>query len=160
MRQQSATLYTIQLGLNFIFMPLFFGYKRPIEGTIDILALTGSSAYLTYLYSQIDEVAAWTMVPYIGWLTFASYLAVCRFSKALAVIIALILRRLGLVTLTIGTLQIRKSITLQRISLHRPNMSTKLQKGRKRFDLSGNAIRVSLCDGPACLHSPRLSLSK
>lgn len=49
---------------------------RPIEGTADILALTGSSAYLTYLYSQIDEVAAWTMVPYLGWLTFASYLSV------------------------------------------------------------------------------------
>lgn len=57
-------------------MPLFFKYMRPIEGTADILALTGASAYLTYLYSQIDEVAAWTMVPYLGWLSFASYLAV------------------------------------------------------------------------------------
>lgn len=59
-----------------MFMPLFFRFQRPIEGTIDILALTGTTAYLTYIYSGIDEVAAWTMVPYLGWLTFASYLSV------------------------------------------------------------------------------------
>jgi hypothetical protein len=28
-----ATLYTIQLGLNLVWMPIFFGLKRPIEAT-------------------------------------------------------------------------------------------------------------------------------
>jgi benzodiazapine receptor len=39
--KHGATLYTIQLGLNLIWMPLFFWAKRPIEATVDIVALTG-----------------------------------------------------------------------------------------------------------------------
>ena len=74
--QQGATLYTIQLGLNLIWMPLFFGLKRPIEATVDIVALTGVTGYLTYIWSQVDPVAAWGIVPYVGWLSFATYLSV------------------------------------------------------------------------------------
>ena len=70
-----ATLYTLQLGLNLIWMPLFFGIGRPIEATADIVALTGTVGYLAYLWSSIDETAAWCMVPYLGWLSFATYLS-------------------------------------------------------------------------------------
>ncbi|KAL8678165.1 MAG: hypothetical protein Q9186_005456 [Xanthomendoza sp. 1 TL-2023] len=73
--KQGATLFTIQLGLNLIWMPLFFGLKRPIEATADIIALTGVTGYLTYVWSQVDSVAAWCMVPYLGWLGFATYLS-------------------------------------------------------------------------------------
>ncbi|KAI9847182.1 MAG: hypothetical protein M1837_003045 [Sclerophora amabilis] len=74
-QQQGATLYTIQLGLNLIFMPLFFGFGRPIEATVDIVALTGVTGYLIYTWSQVDQVAAWALVPYLGWLSFATYLS-------------------------------------------------------------------------------------
>jgi tryptophan-rich sensory protein len=74
--QQGATLYTIQLGLNLAWMPIFFGLERPIEATVDILALGATAGYLTYVWSQVDEVAAWTMVPYLGWICFATYLCV------------------------------------------------------------------------------------
>jgi translocator protein len=72
--KHSATLYTIQLGLNLIWMPLFFVAKRPIEATVDIVALVGINGYLTYLWSSVDSVAAWCLVPYLGWLSFATYL--------------------------------------------------------------------------------------
>jgi translocator protein len=72
-------LYTIQLGLNLAWMPLFFGLERPIEATVDVLALLGTTSYLTYIWSKVDEVAAWTMVPYLGWICFATYLCVRRF---------------------------------------------------------------------------------
>ena len=58
-------------------MPLFFGLKRPIEATADIVALTGVTGYLTYIWSQVDPVAAWSIAPYLGWLSFATYLSVC-----------------------------------------------------------------------------------
>lgn len=74
--QHSLTLYSIQLGLNLAWMPLFFVAKRPIAATIDILALAGVNGYLTYLWSEIDEVAAWCQAPYLGWLGFATYLCV------------------------------------------------------------------------------------
>lgn len=72
--KHSATLYTIQLGLNLAWMPLFFGLKRPIEATADIIALVGINAYLTKLWWAVDRTAAWCMVPYLGWLSFATYL--------------------------------------------------------------------------------------
>ncbi|MCJ1408916.1 hypothetical protein MMC19_002993 [Ptychographa xylographoides] len=73
--KQGATLYTIQLGLNLLWMPLFFGLKRPIEATVDIVALTGITAYLTYIWGQVDVIAGWSLVPYLGWLGFATYLS-------------------------------------------------------------------------------------
>lgn len=72
--KHSATLYTIQLGLNLAWMPLFFGLKRPVEATVDIVALLGLNVYLTKLWWTIDRTAAWCMVPYLGWLSFATYL--------------------------------------------------------------------------------------
>ncbi|EON62081.1 hypothetical protein W97_01300 [Coniosporium apollinis CBS 100218] len=74
--KQGATLYTIQLGLNLIWMPLFFRLGRPVEASVDIVALTGITAYLAYIWGQVDEVAGWLLVPYIGWLSFATYLSV------------------------------------------------------------------------------------
>ncbi|KAL8717597.1 MAG: hypothetical protein Q9225_005167 [Loekoesia sp. 1 TL-2023] len=73
--KQGATLFTIQLGLNLVWMPLFFGLKRPIEATANIVALTSVTGYLTYVWSQVDSVAAWCMAPYLGWLGFATYLS-------------------------------------------------------------------------------------
>ncbi|KFY21794.1 hypothetical protein V493_07100 [Pseudogymnoascus sp. VKM F-4281 (FW-2241)] len=73
--KHGATLYTIQLGLNLLWMPLFFVAKRPIEATVDCLALTGTVGYMTYIWGKVDAGAAWCMVPYLGWLCYASYLS-------------------------------------------------------------------------------------
>jgi len=73
--KHGATLYTIQLGLNLIWMPLFFVAKRPIEATVDIVALTGVTGYLTYIWGQVDSVSALALAPYLGWLGFATYLS-------------------------------------------------------------------------------------
>ncbi|KAI9740381.1 MAG: hypothetical protein M1834_004961 [Cirrosporium novae-zelandiae] len=56
-------------------MPLFFTFKRPIEATADIVALTGITGYLTYLWGKVDKVAGWALAPYLGWLCFATYLS-------------------------------------------------------------------------------------
>ncbi|KAL5347392.1 hypothetical protein ACLOAV_007704 [Pseudogymnoascus australis] len=73
--KHGATLYTIQLGLNLLWMPLFFVAKRPIEATVDAIVLTGTVGYMTYVWGAVDEVAGWCMVPYLGWLCYASYLS-------------------------------------------------------------------------------------
>jgi benzodiazapine receptor len=70
--KHGATLYTIQLGLNLIWMPLFFRFGRPIEATADVVALTGVTGWLIYVWGQVDETAGYALVPYLGWLTFAS----------------------------------------------------------------------------------------
>ncbi|KAK5132788.1 hypothetical protein LTR08_008673 [Meristemomyces frigidus] len=73
--KQGATLYTLQLALNLVWMPLFFAYRRPIEATVDIVALTATTGYLTYVWAQVDEAAAWCLAPYVAWLAFATYLS-------------------------------------------------------------------------------------
>lgn len=57
-------------------MPLFFRFKRPIEATVDIVALTGTVGYLAYIWGEVDEVSGWLLAPYLGWLGFATYLTV------------------------------------------------------------------------------------
>jgi translocator protein len=71
---QAAALYTVQLGLNLAWMPLFFGMRRPVAALADIVSLVGVNGYLTYLFFDIDEIAGWCMVPYLAWLGFATYL--------------------------------------------------------------------------------------
>lgn len=73
--QSGATLYTLQLALNLVWMPLFFTLKRPILATIDVATLTGVVGYMTYLFGQVDAVAGWCLAPYLGWLGFATYLS-------------------------------------------------------------------------------------
>jgi benzodiazapine receptor len=81
--KHGATLYTLQLGLNFLWMPLFFGIKNPFAATADILALGGTVGYLTYLWGQVDSVAGWCLAPYLGWLGYATYLTlgVCHLNN-------------------------------------------------------------------------------
>ncbi|KAF2132575.1 TspO/MBR-related protein [Dothidotthia symphoricarpi CBS 119687] len=74
--KQGATLYTIQLALNLIWTPLYFGMGRPKAATADILALGGVVSYLAYTWGQVDPACGWLLAPYLGWLSFATYLCV------------------------------------------------------------------------------------
>lgn len=62
-------------SLNLLWAPLFFVAKRPIEATVEIVALTGTAGYLAYIWGKVDPVAGWILVPYLGWLGFATYLS-------------------------------------------------------------------------------------
>lgn len=57
-------------------MPLFFGFKKPIAATADIIALSGVTGYLAYVWGQVDPVCGCLLAPYLGWLSFATYLSV------------------------------------------------------------------------------------
>jgi benzodiazapine receptor len=57
-------------------MPLFFGYGRPIAATADIVALTGVTGYMAYVWSKVDPMCGYLLVPYLFWLSFATYLTV------------------------------------------------------------------------------------
>jgi benzodiazapine receptor len=74
--KQGATLYSIQLALNLIWTPLYFGLGRPVAATADILALGGTVGYLAYIWGQVDPTCGWLLSPYLGWLSFATYLCV------------------------------------------------------------------------------------
>ncbi len=74
--RHGSTLYTIQLGLNLAWMPLFYGLNRPILATLDAFALLGINGYLAWLWgTKVDRVSGWLMAPYVAWLGFATYLS-------------------------------------------------------------------------------------
>jgi translocator protein len=72
--KHGATLYSIQLALNYLWMPLFFSLRRPILAAVDIISLGGVVGYMTYIWGKVDNRAAWALGPYMCWLTFATYL--------------------------------------------------------------------------------------
>ncbi|PWY74432.1 benzodiazepine receptor family protein [Aspergillus heteromorphus CBS 117.55] len=70
----SQALYTSQLMLNYLWMPLFFGLRKPGWALADILLLGGNVAVLMHSWWKHDRVAFWLMAPYAAWLGFATYL--------------------------------------------------------------------------------------
>jgi benzodiazapine receptor len=67
-------LYTFQLGLNFLWMPLFFGFRKPVAALLDITLLTACVGVLAGWFGTIDRTAGLLMWPYAAWLGFAGYL--------------------------------------------------------------------------------------
>jgi benzodiazapine receptor len=71
---RAQALYTVSLVLNFAWMPLFFGLRKPVSAMVDIVGLLGCVGTLTRWYGEIDRVAAFCMLPYLAWVGFATYL--------------------------------------------------------------------------------------
>ncbi len=67
-------LFVIQLVLNGIWSPLFFGLRNPLAGLIDIVLLWGFLAVLVRLSWREDRFAGILLTPYLLWVSFATYL--------------------------------------------------------------------------------------
>lgn len=66
--------YGAQLVLNWAWSPIFFGKRSILGGLIEIVALTGTAAACGVLFYQTNKVAGYLFVPYIAWLSFATFL--------------------------------------------------------------------------------------
>ncbi len=77
-------LYAIQLLLNAAWTPVFFGLHRLDLGFAVIVLLWLSIAATIAAFASVSAAAAWLMIPYLAWVTFASLLnfAVWRLNRA------------------------------------------------------------------------------
>lgn len=66
--------YYLQLCLNGLFMPLFFGYHSLWGSTVLSLILLWAIGRTIRLFARVDHFAALAMVPYIIWVCFACVL--------------------------------------------------------------------------------------
>lgn len=64
--------FLIQLIANYAWPPLFFGAREITLGLYLILFILAAAIVTTILFARIRKVAAWLMVPYLVWLSFAS----------------------------------------------------------------------------------------
>merc|ERR1712137_1483549 len=73
---QSPTLivYALQLAINALYCPLFFGLKRLDIALADIILLDTVLVYCIFLFSQISVLAAALMLPYLAWTIFSTAL--------------------------------------------------------------------------------------
>ncbi len=68
------TLYIVSLILNAIWTPLFFGEHRPDLALLDIALLWITILATFVAFTKVSRAAAWLLVPYLAWVTFATAL--------------------------------------------------------------------------------------
>jgi tryptophan-rich sensory protein len=66
--------FIVQLFLNAIWTPLFFGLRSPLAGLIDIVLLLSAIDLTAILFLRISKPAALLLVPYVLWVLFATVL--------------------------------------------------------------------------------------
>lgn len=72
--KSALTAYIIQLVLNFAWTPIFFRFNQYGLATLEILILLVLIIYTTYKFYKADKTAGYLMIPYILWVSFASFL--------------------------------------------------------------------------------------
>ena len=67
-------LFLAQLVLNAAWTPLFFGLHRPGVAFAEIFLLWLAIAASLVAFRPVSRVAAWLLVPYLAWVSFAAML--------------------------------------------------------------------------------------
>lgn len=64
-------LWLLQLALNALWMPLFFGLHLIGPALIEIGLLWAAIAVCIFRFQPVSSIASWLLVPYLAWVTFA-----------------------------------------------------------------------------------------
>jgi len=67
-------VFGLQLGLNALWSFLFFGLESPLLGLVEIIFLWLAIAATIVLFYRIRKSAAYLLLPYIAWVSFAAVL--------------------------------------------------------------------------------------
>ena len=67
----ALSVYVLQLLLNGLWSVAFFGVRRPDLALLEIVFFWICIIITIALFHQIDETAAYILIPYMIWVTFA-----------------------------------------------------------------------------------------
>lgn len=70
----ALTIFGLQLILNFFWTIIFFGLKNPLAAFIEIIVLWIAIMFNIVYFYKVSKIAAYLLVPYLLWVSFASYL--------------------------------------------------------------------------------------
>lgn len=73
-KEQAIILWGSQLALNFLWSFIFFNRHRIGLALVDIVALWLLVLLTIFSFSKFSKTAAWLLVPYISWVSFAAIL--------------------------------------------------------------------------------------
>ena len=74
-RSWELNLFVVQLVLNFFWSLIFFNARAFGFAAIWIVALWIAVLVMILRFHKVDKIAAWLQIPYLAWLTLASYLS-------------------------------------------------------------------------------------
>lgn len=67
-------LFLLQLALNALWTPLFFGLHQPGLAFVGIILLWLAILATLLTFWRVSRAAAWLLVPYLAWVSFATVL--------------------------------------------------------------------------------------
>jgi len=67
-------LFALQLFLNFWWSIIFFKFHSPSLALLNIILMLSLILLTIINFSNFSKVAAWLLVPYIAWVSFATIL--------------------------------------------------------------------------------------
>lgn len=70
----ALNFFFIQLFFNALWSFLFFGLKNPLLAFIEIIILWSLILVTTYYFYKVEKKAAYLMLPYLLWVSFATVL--------------------------------------------------------------------------------------
>lgn len=73
-KENIIAVFAVQLLLNTIWSPVFFGAHRPDLAFFILAALWCAIIYTIVNFYRVSRTAAWLLFPYLLWVTFAGYL--------------------------------------------------------------------------------------
>jgi len=73
-KTKSIILFFIQFGLNFCWSFIFFKFHKPGFAFAEIILMWIFILLTILSFSKLNKTAAWLLVPYIAWVSFASLL--------------------------------------------------------------------------------------
>ncbi len=74
LKKTAVILFAIQLLLNFCWSFIFFYQQQPGWAFVEIIALWLFILLTIFAFAKVNKTAAWLLVPYISWVSFAAIL--------------------------------------------------------------------------------------
>lgn len=72
--KEAINYFILQLILNVAWSAIFFGLKNPAAAFFEIILLWLAILATIITFAKVSRPAAWLLLPYILWVTFAAYL--------------------------------------------------------------------------------------
>ena len=74
LKKIAIALFTVQLVLNFFWSFIFFNQHQIGWALVEIIAMWVFILLTIFAFAQVNKAAAWLLVPYISWVSFATIL--------------------------------------------------------------------------------------
>ncbi|ANE53154.1 TspO/MBR family protein [Flavisolibacter tropicus] len=73
-KRWAISFWGIQLFLNLLWSYLFFGQEQILGALLEMIILWLFILFTIFAFARINKLAAWLLVPYISWVSFAAIL--------------------------------------------------------------------------------------